>query len=666
MLTTVTLVVALVLTAAQAQPPQQQQPPPAGQDPQQQRPPVFRTGTTLVQVDAYPQRDGRIVEGLAAADFEVFEDGKPQAIEDLQFIRIEPNTPIAERLDPNTQEEGYRLAADPRNRVFVLYLDHYHVDLTGSHRMRRPVIDMLHRLLTPTDLFGVMTPILRPRDLILGRRTETLEEQLADHWTWGGSGQERYEPDEEALIACSMSGYPIDLGRRRQEKLLDSLDGLVEHLGRMREARKVLLLFTRGWPMYSPRQRATVRPTLPQVGVTPFGRLSSSPGDGRVDGARCSSEMLRLDAFDSHQRLRDLLTAANRNNVSFYPVNPGGLETPEGVKGNMQGQFDAIRDRWQLLLTLAENTDGIAARSNDMAADLRRITDDVSAYYVLSYYSTNPAQDGKYRRIQVKVKPDGIAVKARRGYMAPDAAAVEAARAAAAAGPKTPPAVDEALAALARLRPAAELFSHVSATARELAVVVELPADRAFTGRWATGADVVVTATDAGGAEVGRASGRIEPPARGQVLRLALPEGSGGPWAVATRVGDGGAAVSDRVDVAAPGGALAGDAIFYRARPPASAPLHPVADYMFRRTERLHVDWPLFGAIDRREARVLGRNGAPLALPVTVTERDLSGQPTLSMDLALAPLTEADYLIELTVGQGDRAERTLIAFRVIR
>jgi hypothetical protein len=63
---------------------------------------------------------------------------------------------------------------------------------------------------------------------------------------------------------------------------------------------------------------------------------------------------------------------------------------------------------------------------------------------------------------------------------------------------------------------------------------------------------------------------------------------------------------------------------------------------------------------------VLGRNGAPLAIPVTVTERDLNGQPTLSMDLALAPLTEADYLIELTVGQGDRAERTLIAFRVIR
>ena len=62
--------------------------------------------TTLVQVDVYPTKDGKIVEGLTTADFEVFEDGKPQAVDGFEFVRIEPNTPDALRRDPNTQEEG--------------------------------------------------------------------------------------------------------------------------------------------------------------------------------------------------------------------------------------------------------------------------------------------------------------------------------------------------------------------------------------------------------------------------------------------------------------------------------------------------------------------------------------------------------------------------------
>ena len=48
------------------------------QDPQR---PVFRTRTRLVRVDAYPSRDGRNIDGLAAEDFEVFEDGVPQMVE---------------------------------------------------------------------------------------------------------------------------------------------------------------------------------------------------------------------------------------------------------------------------------------------------------------------------------------------------------------------------------------------------------------------------------------------------------------------------------------------------------------------------------------------------------------------------------------------------------
>jgi VWFA-related protein len=648
----------------------QQQPQPSAD---QQRPPVFRAGTNLVQVDAFPSRDGRIVEGLTAVDFEILEDGRPQTIEDVQFIRVELNTPIGERLDPGTQAEGNQLAADPRNRVFVIYLDHYHIDLAGSRRTRRPLVDMLHRLLTPRDLFGVMTPLLRSSDLIFGRRTETLEEQLAEHWAWGAKpdpGMPIFpEPHEEPLMQCYGRGADELIRRLRQERVLQGLKALAAHLGRLREARTVLLLFTSGWKMYQPDASGSSSPARPGIGVDPRGRLTTRPTDGSPDMARCNVEAARLRAFDTAHEIRDLLDAANRNNVSFYPVNPAGLETPEVITGgntpgSIQRQFDDIRDRWQLLLTLAGSTDGIAVGSNDMAADLRRVVDDVSAYYLLSYYSTNSTMDGKYRRIEVKMKAPGVAVKARRGYLAPVAGPGSAGRA---VEPATPRDVEEALAALTRLRPATELYSYAVAMPREIAVGVELPAGAALTDRWASGGDAQVTVTDASGDEVGRASGRIAPPRRGILLRVALPAGGRGSWAVATRVDGAAGSIADRIEVpAATEAAIVGQPLLFRARPPMAAPVSPAANPVFRRTERLHVEWPIFAAADRREARVLGRNGAPLAIPLAVAERDVNGQAMLSIDLNLAPLTEGDYLIELTVGRAGVTERRLAALRVVR
>ena len=72
----------------------QQSPPPTAA---QQRP-VFRGGTHFVRVDAYPVEDGKIVEGLEAAeDFEILEDGKPQKIDSFDFVKFETFTPDAER-----------------------------------------------------------------------------------------------------------------------------------------------------------------------------------------------------------------------------------------------------------------------------------------------------------------------------------------------------------------------------------------------------------------------------------------------------------------------------------------------------------------------------------------------------------------------------------------
>ncbi len=141
--------------------------------------------------------------------------------------------------------------------------------------------------------------------------------------------------------------------------------------------------------------------------------------------------------MDDVQYFRDLFGEANRANVSFYPVDPRGLAVwdaplgPESPPTPLQ-DLQNLKSRSESLRLLADNTDGLAmVASNDLQKELRAIADDLSSYYLIGYYSTNPTLDGRYRTINVRSKRPGVEVRARQGYRAPSAAEVNAAHAAA-------------------------------------------------------------------------------------------------------------------------------------------------------------------------------------------------------------------------------------------
>jgi hypothetical protein len=84
-------------------------------------------------------------------------------------------------------------------------------------------------------------------------------------------------------------------------------------------------------------------------------------------------------------------------------------------------QFSSLASSQDSLTTLASNTGGVAfTDSNDFGAAFARIERDMSAYYILGYSSANPAKDGRFRRIQVRLKqpPPNVRVEARAGYYA--------------------------------------------------------------------------------------------------------------------------------------------------------------------------------------------------------------------------------------------------------
>jgi VWFA-related protein len=687
-----------------------QNPPPA-QSPPQQRPPVFRAGANFVLVDAYPQRDGLLVEGLTAADFEVREDGRPQQIESFEFVRIEPSMSEAQRRDPNTQREAEQLAADPHNRVFVVYLDTLHTTVEGSHRIRGPLVDALNRIVAPNDLFGVMTPNIDPRHIVLGRRLISVEEQLTRYWSWGERNSittDPQDPVEQTLYQCfackpSANGcvdweyndgarrrlmHEVLIDRRREDRTLTSVEKLIDHLAGLREARTVVLAVTDGWLLYrEDRTLANEAGVLPAPGpgvtISQGGRIGiadlRSPM-ATVDRASCNSELARLAFLDNERRFRDLLRNANRANVSFYPVTAAGLgvvdrpitenprrnpNAPPGVTPFTESMA-RVGERVDTLRTLAENTDGIAiVNTNDLSAGLKRIVDDVSAYYLLGYYSTNTKFDGRIRNIQVRMKAPGLSVRARRSYVAPSEAALRAEAAPARAAAATA-AIDDALGVLARLRPGSELFAVGVEEPDAVFVSVELPGALAATEAWSRGADVQVTVTGPGGESVAAAEGRIEANTRGAVVRVPLAAPPAGPLRVTARVRSGTASLEGPADLRPSSGKLIGDPLLFRSSPAAAAPLRAVADYQYRRTERVHVEWRALATLERRGARLLGRNGQPLAVPVTVTERRSHGRSVVAATLNLAPLSDGDYVIEMTAASGGSTETKWIAIRVAR
>lgn len=639
---------------------------PSAQEP---APPVFRSGVHFVSVDIYPRRDGSIVEGLRAEDFDVFEDGVPQAIDRFEFIRIDSAPVDSERRDPASQADGNLQAADPRNRLFVVYLDLAHTTLGGGYYARQPVVDFLTRAIGARDLFGVMTSEVPVSQLVFGRRTETIEAELAKHWTWGQAnraGIELRTPYERRISDCAWSsGSSFDdaqviermlIELTREDQLMTSLEDLMLRLGGLRDERKNVLFVSEGWEPRGPRHDSANfsvnQGALPRVGVGPGGRMGigQTTQPFAVDGAWCDAEIGRLRGIDFTHRFRRLLVSANEANVSFYPLDVGGLRATSTLAAT------------STLRELAENTDGVAIVStNDLTGGVRRIERELSAFYLLGYYSTNTEANGRFRRIEVKVKQPDVRVSARRGYLAPTAGMV-----AAALGAGEKPAlseVDEAVGRLSSLRADADLFVSGAATADGVFVAVELSPAAAARAAWRAGGSVEAVATSADGSTTS-ATTELAAGARSASVTVPVAVG-GGPWQIVVRVSGQDERIDQRVDVAARVARWVGAPIAWRGASSPRVPLRPLGDVRLTRLERLRVEWPVIASADSYVARLLDRRGQPLGQPLPFATLPPDRQ-ALAVDLPMGSLSEGDYLIELVASQDGESERRLLAFRVVR
>jgi len=676
----------LAIAGAAAQAPQPPQtpvaPPPQNRSetsPPQPAQPTFRTGINFVRVDVIvSDKTGAPVADLKQTDFEVTEDGKPQTVEMFRLVNI-ANQTVTETVRPIQSRADEEIAAANEDaRIFVFFLDDYHVRLGNSMAARKPMVGFIQNNVGPQDLVAVMYP-MTPLDAVqLSRDHQSVTRALERF-----EGRKfNYEPRNSTEERYAQ--YPAEVVERiRRQVTLSALEGLSIKLGALREGRKAIVFISEGFTSVLPPQMRDPIASMPGFGNP--NRRNPNAGVGNINEDRADF----MGQVDIQQEMRDVYNAANRSNTAIYAVDPRGLATGEfDINENvgLERSGTSLRQTQDTLRVLADETDGRAiVNRNDLARAMKQIVTDSSAYYLLGYTSSQAPQDGKFHEIKVRVKRSGTQVRARKGYWALTAAEATAATTRT-AKPGPPPAVNRALASMTETSRSRLVRTWVGTApgpdgkTRVTFVWEPVPPQPGVRRDVATHVSLIAAAPDGPTYFRGRIP-ESDPPA-GATIPPQSVTFDAPPGKLQLRVAVGGANGNDALDnddrevivpdltapeliLTTPRVHVARTGRDYQTiiKDPAAL---PTASREFRRTDRLIIrTTPIAptGTTLTVTSRLLNKQGQKM-VDVPVTAPSAAGEPHV-VDLPLAALAPGEYLLEISVAtEGHQPKTELVAFRV--
>ena len=369
----------------------------------------FEVNSQLVVVNVSAKdKNGAPLDGLTSTDFTVTEDGKTQQIKVFEFQRLEEAPmPAPDAAHAATAEAQASTQCKPAaktiapakagevkykdRRLLVMFFDQAGMPVADQIRAQQAALKFVKSQITASDLVAVMTyatSLNVVQDFTADR--DTLEKVIRgltanDTGMANGSTGDDSEADTGAAYTQDDSEFNIF----NTDRQLAALESAVKMLGSLSE-KKALVYFASG---------------MTRTGI------------------------------DNQAQLRATINAAIRSNVTFYPVDARGLvataplgDATQGSPGG-QGMYSGSSQRTaqanfqaqqETLHTLAADTGGKALLdNNDLSLGIVQAQQDIASYYILGYYSSNLATDGRYRRIKVQVNRNQSAkLDYRTGYFA--------------------------------------------------------------------------------------------------------------------------------------------------------------------------------------------------------------------------------------------------------
>jgi VWFA-related protein len=384
---------------------------------------TLKTATEVVLVNVTVRdKNGSFVKDLKADDFTVLEDGKKQNILSIDTENTDgvvsaqaPKEPIL-RLTPAPSTTGPKPAtAAPLQendlkdrRLIVLFFDLGSMQPQEIDRAAKSAMDYVNKQMAPADLVSLVT---LSNSLSVAQDFTSDKEQLKailaalDMGSSEGLGDAAAadtpgdNTDASTDAAAAFTPDETEYNIFNTDRRLQALTNIANDLNGIQQ-RKSVIYFAGG---------------------------------------------MQRTGLENQTQLRVAINAATRANLSFYTVDvrgleaiiPGGAAGGSGLRtgsGNRGGGTNAYSGRGMLsqldtnfasqetLVTLANDTGGKAfLDTNDFAPAFAKVQEDTSSYYLLGYVSNNPARDGRFRQITVRLNRVDLKdakLEYRKGYYA--------------------------------------------------------------------------------------------------------------------------------------------------------------------------------------------------------------------------------------------------------
>ncbi len=372
---------------------------------QQQSDYTFHSQSDLVLVNVTVRdKNGKFVEGLKPEDFTILEDNKPQkvvsfdvenvdAVPSLDLTQAKP-LPGLETTPATPPVSATDAAAQFKDRrLIVLFFDLSAMEPDEIDHAVTSAENYIDKQMAPADLVSIVSlgsSLLVNQDFtmdraLLKKQLEAFSSGEGQGFEEGTTGTTEGTPDSGQPFTADDTEYNIFNTDRR----LEALRSVAEKLSHVQQ-KKSLIYFSSG---------------MDRTGIENQSELRAA-----VNAAVRSN--LAIYTMDM-RGLQALVAGGEAQNASLRGVSAySGQSTLNALNSNFTTQ--------ETLVTLASDTGGRAfLDSNDFSKIFKGVQQDTSTYYLLGYHSTNPAHDGRYRRIVVKTKISGAKIDYRRGYYAP-------------------------------------------------------------------------------------------------------------------------------------------------------------------------------------------------------------------------------------------------------
>jgi VWFA-related protein len=364
---------------------------------------VLKMNGELVLTNVVPRdaKTGEVVLGLKQSDFTILENGKAQRVDSFDFETVDKATPLNEGTVSGlaigaTGPGSKAVVAKPEDlrnhRLIVMFFDLTSMQPEDLDRSVLAAQEFLKDKMQPADLVALVSlgDTLKVDQDFTADKQALIKEVAVYNGTQGQGFAEGATANSNQVEDAT--GYTPDESEYNDlntDRELFALRAVSKSLEKITE-KKSLLYFSGG---------------------------------------------ISRDGIENQASLRSAINAAVRANLAIYSVDTRGLQavSPLGdastgsLRGNGAANGGALTNNMnanfasqEVMATLSTDTGGKAFfDSNDFAPAFAQVQRDTSAYYAIGFHSANPARDGRFRKLTIKINRPGIKLEYRPGYYAP-------------------------------------------------------------------------------------------------------------------------------------------------------------------------------------------------------------------------------------------------------